>query len=247
MIIEVCAGSVADCLTAQQVGANRIELNSALHMGGLTPSLATVHLAQKKVSLPLICMVRPRGGGFCYSELEKEEMFLAATQFLTAGVAGIAFGFLHENGTIDYVATKRMIELCNAYHAESVFHRAIDCTADYRNSVEQLVALGCTRVLTSGGEATALKGSANIYQIQKEFDKKIEICMGCGVTAENVSELIQQTAIQQIHGSFKEWCTDPTTTMKEVSYRYSPNGDYEAVSPQQLKKAIDNIRGINHG
>ncbi|MGY3725598.1 copper homeostasis protein [Granulicatella balaenopterae] len=247
MMIEVCAGSLTDCLTAQELGASRIELNSALHLGGLTPSLATVILAKQKVFPPIICMVRPRGGGFCYSDLEKDEMFLAAKQFLEAGVKGIAFGFLQSDGTIDQVATKRMIKLCNDYQAESVFHRAIDCTTNYQESIAQLVNLGATRILTSGGKANVRQGVDNLRHIQKDYGNQIELCIGCGITPENVCELIEATTIRQIHGSFKEWQTDPTTSNQYVSYRYSEQGDYDAVGSHKLAKAINNIRGNTNG
>ena len=136
-IVEVCAGSIEDCLIAQQEGAHRIELNSALFLGGLTPSLGTLKtVIDKGVTLPIICMVRPRGAGFCYTQEEFESMMLDAKLLLEAGASGLAFGFLKEDKTIDWNRTKQMIALCQQFHAESVFHKAFDIVPDVYEAID---------------------------------------------------------------------------------------------------------------
>lgn len=124
--IEVCAGSYEDCLAAARGKADRVELNSALALGGLSPTEATLRLVKRDTDLKVICMVRPRGAGFHYTEVERKVMMAEAKSFLENGADGIAFGFLNADGTIDVEATKEMIDLIHSYNKEAVFHRAVD-------------------------------------------------------------------------------------------------------------------------
>lgn len=241
MLIEVCAGSLKDCLVAQQSGANRIELNSGLFLGGLTPSLATLILAKKEVSIPIICMVRPRGAGFCYDDYDKKVMFHDAKLLLENGADGIAFGFLNGDRTIDEVSTKQMIDLIHSYGKEAVFHRAIDCVEDIIGSVETLITLGCNRILTSGGQPTVDKGKSVLKQLQQRYGNTIEFVMGGGVHADNITELAQYTNINQCHGSFKGWYDDNTTSTKSMSYRYIDKDVYDGVDEYKLKKFINSL------
>lgn len=238
-LVEVCAGSVLDCVTAQEAGAHRIELNSALYLGGLTPSLAMLQLAKANVTLPIICMVRPRGGGFCYHELEKDTLFLDAKALLESGADGLAFGFLTKTQAIDLASTKRMIDLCHQYNKEAVFHRAIDCCHNIVEATQQLIHLGCDRILTSGQRATAQEGVECLAQLHSQFGNQIEWCMASGISSQNVQHLIETTGIQQVHGSFKCWKQDPTTTNGTISYQYSPNGDYEACDIDELERIVN--------
>ena len=117
-VIEICAGSYQDCITAFKAGAKRVELNSALSAGGLTPSIATLKRVKKETSLKVICMVRIRAAGFCYDKEDIELMLEQAKLLLENGADGIAFGFLNEDGTIHKTATKQMIDLIHFYHKE---------------------------------------------------------------------------------------------------------------------------------
>ena len=172
MTVEVCAGSIADCLIAERSGADRIELNSALFLGGLTPSIGTLQkVLESGVSLPIVCMVRPRGAGFCYTKEEFESMLIDAKLLLEAGAKGLAFGFLLEDRTIDWNRTKQMIELCQKYHAESVFHKAFDLVPDVDSAIEGLINLGCTRILTGGQQAHIEKGNPALKRLASSLRK----------------------------------------------------------------------------
>ena len=157
-IIEICCGSYEDAINAYRGGAKRIELNSALYLGGLTPSIATLELIKRNTDLEVICMVRPRDAGFCYSDLEKKQIFAEAKALLERGADGLAFGFLTEDRTIDLESTQKMVNLVHSYGKTAVFHRAFDCVKDEKTAINELIKLNVNRVLTSGLKATVIEG-----------------------------------------------------------------------------------------
>lgn len=242
-IFEVCAGSVQDCINAQLGGADRVELNSALCLGGLTPSLAMLKLVKEKTSLKVICMDRPRAAGFCYDDVEIETMFEDAKILLENGADGISFGFLNSDATINVTETKKMVELIHHYQKEAVFHRAFDCVADPIQAIKLLIACGVDRILTSGLQPTAPQGISAIAKLQSEFGNQIELLAGSGIHADNIRTLKEQTGIHQFHGSCKEWCKDPTTTVGNVSYAYHESDDYDCVSLEKVKCIVQELRG----
>ena len=242
-LFEVCAGSVQDCINAQLGGADRVELNSALHLGGLTPSLAMLKLVKEKTSLKVICMDRPRAAGFCYDDVEIETMFEDAKILLENGADGISFGFLNFDATINMTETKKMVELIHQYQKEAVFHRAFDCVDDPMHAIKQLIDCGVDRILTSGLQPTAMQGASVLEKLQSEFGNQIELLAGSGINANNIRALKEQTGLHQFHGSCKEWCKDPTTTVGNVSYAYHESDDYDCVSLEKVKSIVQELRG----
>ncbi len=242
-LFEVCAGSVQDCINAQLGGADRVELNSALHLGGLTPSLAMLKLVKEKTSLKVICMDRPRAAGFCYDDVEIETMFEDAKILLENGADGISFGFLNSDATINVTETKKMVELIHQYQKEAVFHRAFDCVDDPMHAIKQLIDCGVDRILTSGLQPTAMQGASVLEKLQSEFGDQIELLAGSGINANNIRALKEQTGLHQFHGSCKECCKDPTTTVGNVSYAYHESDDYDCVSLEKVKRIVQELRG----
>ena len=242
-LFEVCAGSVQDCINAQLGGADRVELNSALHLGGLTPSLAMLKLVKEKTSLKVVCMDRPRAAGFCYDDVEIETMFEDAKILLENGADGISFGFLNSDATINVTETKKMVELIHQYQKEAVFHRAFDCVDDPMHAIKQLIDCGVDRILTSGLQPTAMQGTSVLEKLQSEFGDQIELLAGSGINANNIRALKEQTGLHQFHGSCKEWCKDPTTTVGNVSYAYHESDDYDCVSLEKVKSIVQELRG----
>ena len=242
-LFEVCAGSVQDCINAQLGGADRVELNSALHLGGLTPSLAMLKLVKEKTSLKVICMDRPRAAGFCYDDVEIETMFEDAKILLENGADGISFGFLNSDATINVTETKKMVELIHQYQKKAVFHRAFDCVDDPMHAIKQLIDCGVDRILTSGLQPTAMQGATVLEKLQSEFGDQIELLAGSGINANNIRALKEQTGLHQFHGSCKEWCKDPTTTVGNVSYAYHESDDYDCVSLEKVKSIVQELRG----
>ena len=220
-VIEICCGSYEDALNAWRGGAKRIELNSALYLGGLTPSVGSLRLTKKNTGLKVICMVRPRGAGFCYSKEDFETMKADAQILMKNGADGIVFGCLNEEGEIQVEQTKEIIEIIKKYGGEVVFHRAFDCVKDPFKSMETLIDMEVDRVLTSGLKAKAMDGIELIGELQKRYGDKIEILAGSGINASNALEMMEKTGIHQVHSSCKGWREDLTTTGEEVSYSYA--------------------------
>ena len=167
-IIEVCCGGYYDALQAYKGGAKRIELNSALHLGGLTPTIGSLILTKQNTDLKVICMDRPRSAGFHYDEIDFETMKADAHALMRNGADGIAFGCLDAEGNIDVEQTRQIIEIIRNYHGEVVFHRAFDCVKDPYQSIEILIDLGVDRILTSGLKAKAMQGKDLIRDLQKK-------------------------------------------------------------------------------
>lgn len=238
-MIEICAGSYQDCITAYKGGAQRVELNSALSVGGLTPSIATLKRVKKETFLKVICMVRIRAAGFCYDKEDIELMLEQAKLLLENGADGIAFGFLNEDGTIYEKATRQMINLIHSYHKEAVFHRAFDITKDPYQAIETLIDLKCDRILTSGQKSKAMQGMELIKDLQEKYGQQIEILAGSGMNHKNIQEMKNYTKIKQVHSSCKGYRIDPTTSNDSVSYSYIDNtNQYDVVELDLVEKLV---------
>lgn len=238
-VIEICAGSYQDCITAYKGGAQRVELNSALSVGGLTPSIATLKRVKKETFLKVICMVRIRAAGFCYDKEDIELMLEQAKLLLENGADGIAFGFLNEDGTIYEKATRQMINLIHSYHKEAVFHRAFDITKDPYQAIETLINLKCDRILTSGQKSKAMQGMELIKDLQEKYGQQIEILTGSGMNHKNIQEMKNYTKIKQVHSSCKGYRIDPTTSNDSVSYSYIDNtNQYDVVDFDLVEKLV---------
>ena len=238
-MIEICAGSYQDCITAFKAGAKRVELNSALSAGGLTPSIAALRRVKKETSLKVICMVRIRAAGFCYDSQDIELMLEDAKFLLENGADGIAFGFLNEDGTIYEKATRQMINLIHSYHKEAVFHRAFDITKDPYQAIETLINLKCDRILTSGQKSKAMQGMELIKDLQEKYGQQIEILAGSGMNHKNIQEMKHYTKIKQVHSSCKGYRIDPTTSNDSVSYSYIDNtNQYDVVDFDLVEKLV---------
>ena len=244
--VEICTGSYADCMAAFHGGADRVELNSALSVGGLTASVAVLRRVKKETTLKVICMVRPRAGGFCYDEAETKIMMEEARLLLENGADGIAFGFLHADGTVHRERTLQMSELIHSFGKEAVFHRAFDVTKDPFQAMEVLLSCKIDRLLTSGQRAKAMQGAELIAQLQDRFGDRIEILASSGVNAQNTGELLARTGIRQVHSSCKGYRLDPTTASEHVSYAYLDDAhamEYDVVEETLVRALIDALSG----
>lgn len=210
ILIEVCCGGINDALTAVECHCDRIELNSALELGGLTPSLSVLRAVKQVSGIPVCCMVRPRGNGFCYSDEEFEVMKQDARLLLENGADGIVFGFLNEDSSIDIKRTREMVQLIHP--REAVFHKAFDNTPDKFIAVKQLIDCGVDRILTSGGASypDVEAGFPVLHQLISEYGDRIQILPGGGVRQHNVRQIITATSCRQIHMTAKHMAVDPS-------------------------------------
>lgn len=200
--IEICVDSLQSALSAQNGGADRIELCDNLIGGGTTPSLGMIELARKYLAIDINVMIRPRSGDFCYSPLEIEVMKKDIEIAKKYGVDGIVIGVLKPNGEIDVNRMKELIELSRPLTV--TFHRAFDMTRDPFESLEILIDLGVERILTSGKESKAVEGINLIKELVKRAEDKIIIMPGAGINEENIREIINNTGVREVHLSAKK-------------------------------------------
>jgi copper homeostasis protein len=203
MKIEICAGSVQSVIEAEKGGASRVELCDNLFEGGTTPSAATIEIASNSVYIPVYVMIRPRGGDFLYSDREliimKRDIFYAKK----FGASGIVIGLLTPEGAVDENRTKEIVCHAKELGMGTTFHRAFDMTANPRKALESVIAAGCERILTSGGENKAVDGRALIKELVTAAAGRISIMAGSGINPENARDLIEYTGVEEIHISGK--------------------------------------------
>lgn len=203
ILFEVCCGCTEDAVQAERGGADRIELNSALFLGGLTPSIGALEAVKAQVKIPVMCMVRPREGGFCYTAFDYDTVCRDALALVRAGADGVVFGFLNDDGTVDAARCADFLGRVRAENpeVETVFHRAIDVVPDVFAALDTLTALGVTRVLTSGQRASAPQGAETIRKMLAHAAGRIDILPGGGVNAGNVRGFIAETGVKSVHAS----------------------------------------------
>lgn len=198
ILLEVCVDSVAGLDAAVAGGADRIELCAALSEGGLTPSAGLMHAAAK-APVPVYAMIRPRGGHFCFSAAEAQVMLHDIAAARAAGLAGVVLGAATPAGALDTALLAQLTAAAGGLG--TTLHRVIDTVRDPAQALDQAMALGFERVLTSGGARTAPDGTAQIAQLVAQARGRISIMPGAGVTADTVAELVATTGVQEVHAS----------------------------------------------
>jgi copper homeostasis protein len=215
--LEICTASAEDCAVAEQSGADRVELNCALMLGGLTPSLGALREARAAIRIPLIAMIRPRAGGFCYSASDFKVMQRDVGATLAEAADGIAFGILTPNGTIDLERCRQIVKL--AAGREIVFHRAFDVVTEPLTALDQLIDLGVRRVMTSGQETSAYNGAANIAQYLRHAAGRVEILPAGGINRFTVADVVSRTGCDQVHASLSSTSKDRSVAARpQVSF-----------------------------
>lgn len=238
LLIECVACSADDCVEAEAGGADRIELCSALMLGGLTPSLGTLLEARAATALPIVSMVRPRAGGFCYTDREFATMLRDAEVAIEAGVQGLVFGVLTEDGQVDEPRCRELVT--RAAGRDTVFHRAFDVVPDPIHALETLVKLGVTRILTSGRERQAVAGASVIRDLARQAAGRIDILPGGGIREHTVAAVLERTGLRQVHlGPFT---VRPDTSgranpeLNFSSHTIPPEGEYPLVDREALRR-----------
>lgn len=244
-IFEACCGSAEDVIEAARGGANRVELNSDLFHGGLTPTVGSLRVAKKHTQIPIMCMVRPREGGFCYTDTEFEVMLSDAEALLSNGADGIVFGFLHEDGTVNRERTARMLTVIG--NKTSVFHRAIDVTPDVFQALDVLMELKVTRVLTSGQKPTVPQGAELIRKMIEYADGRIEILPGGGIDISNVAWCREKMKTDMLHAAVHRIAYDESCSHNPAIYFggaiYPPEDRFSITDARGIAELCRNARG----
>ncbi len=241
--VELCAGGIDDVQVAVDCDIPRIELNTGMAVGGLTPSPGLVHESRRIYSGTIVAMIRPREGGFCYSDMEFRQMLVDARLLIDAGCDGLAVGFLHADGTLHQ---DRCAEFRRQFSdAALVFHRAFDVVRDSHEALQQLVEIGFNRILTSGRMPSALDGADEIRRCRERAGSRIEILPGAGIRAENVMRLLGETGCDQIHTSARVRCEDTSTHANPAihfgSEESSSPGGYNGASREELERLLAEV------
>ena len=249
ILIEVCCGSVDDAVEAAGGGAARVELNSSLFFGGLTPSLGSIIETKRRLDIPVMVMIRPRGGGFCYTEAEMAVILRDTEWAVEHGADGIVFGILTEDGSIDMDRCRQVLEL--TWDRETVFHRAFDVTPDPLEALEQLIELGFTRVLTSGQEKSVAEGAVLIKKLIAQARNRIEILPGGGIRPHNVRRIIEQTGTTQVHlAAFKQRIDRSVQNQLHITFGGSlqpPEDRYDLIDRNVIRSVSDLLKSSNNG
>ncbi len=241
ILIEVCCGSVDDAIEAAKGSADRIELNSSLFIGGLTPSLGSIIETKRRLNIPVMVMIRPRAGGFCYTQAEMAVMLSDAKLALEHGADGLVFGILTPDGSID---TERCLQILELTHGrQTVFHRAFDVTPDPLKALDQLIALGFTRVLTSGQQRSVTEGIELIKKLINHASDQIEILPGGGIRPHNVRTIIEQTGTNQVHlSAFGQQLDKSTLHRPHITFGgalHPPEDRYDLIDSTTIQSISD--------
>ncbi|MFC5435188.1 copper homeostasis protein CutC [Rhodanobacter umsongensis] len=233
MMLEIAANSVASALAAQDGGAGRVELCTALELGGLTPSHAQIALARERLRIPLHVLIRPRAGDFLYSDLECETMQRDIEACAALGCDGVVLGVLDAEGKVDMPRCRALIAATGALGV--TFHRAFDLARDPLSSLDDLIQLGCERVLTSGAQASAWEGAALIRRLVELAAGRIVVMPGAGVDAGNIGKLHEITRATEFHASAKR--------QHPSGMRWQPEL-LQDMQDGELRSDVEQIRGM---
>jgi copper homeostasis protein len=247
LLMELCTGGIDDVCLAAQFGVDRIELNSGMAVGGLTPSASLAATARRAFAGPIVAMIRPREGGFAYSKHEYLQMLNDGELLIAAGIEGLATGFLTSEGTVDLERCRKIRALFPK--ATLVFHRAFDVTPDFDIAIRQLIDCGFNRILTSGGKPTALEGSSILKRIHVIAAGRIEILPAGGIRASNILDVIKRSACNQFHTSAREIVSD-RSTQHNLSLSFGlpgqNNGSYGRASTAQIEELLTVVKRMRH-
>ncbi|MCT1526540.1 copper homeostasis protein CutC [Sphingobacterium hotanense] len=199
--LEICANSLSSAKEAQLGGASRVELCQNLENGGTTPSYGQIKLVREALEIGVHVLIRPRAGDFLYSDDEFAEIKEDILYCKEAGCDGVVIGILTKDGGVDKVRMQELVDLARPMCV--VFHRAFDRCAEPLKSLEDIIELGCDRILTSGLKNSAWEGRELIKALVDKADGRIEIMPGAGIDESNVKAIIEFTGVRCVHSSAK--------------------------------------------
>jgi copper homeostasis protein len=209
ILLEISVECVETAAAAERGRADRIELCSNLSVGGLTPDLALLRAVREEIQIPIFVMIRPRAGDFVYSPAEFTQMKKSIAEAKDSGADGLVFGILKAKGTVDIERTRQLVDLAKPFPV--TFHRAFDACQDLLQALEDVVWCGASRILTSGGAASALEGVDNVAMLVAAAGQRVTIVPGAGINAGNVLQLAVATRARESHSGLSTMLPHPQT------------------------------------
>ena len=237
--LEVIAFDLFSCLVAENAGAHRIELCANPHEGGTTPSFGMMRMARKASSIQLFPIVRPRGGDFLYDKAEFLSMIEDIKIAKNEGCDGVVIGMLKKDGAIDIDACHDLIHHANGM--EVTFHRAFDRVNDQQKALEDIIKLGCTRILTSGGYPTAMEGKDQLQQLVSLADNRIKIMVGSGIRSSNIKEIQSHTKASVFHASARKTVSSMMNYQHASMHELLEKISIDEQEVRLLRSALDEI------
>lgn len=238
MLLEICASNYQSALNAQNAGAHRIELCSELAVGGITPSYGLLKKVMEELMIPVMVLIRPRSGNFVYTDDEFDIMKRDIQLCKELGCAGIVSGVLKNDFTIDLETTKALVEL--AQPMSFTFHRAFDHVKNPEEAIQELAAIGVSRILTSGQHPSAMEGIENLKAYQRIAGASLIILPATGINKENCSAFAKAN-FNEIHASATEIIEQTTRTLVPMNSLKFIQENIEVISdPNQIKAILKN-------
>lgn len=232
-MLEVCVDTIDGVLAAMKGGAGRVELCSSLSEGGLTPSAGLMHEAAK-LSIPCYAMIRPRSGLFHFSPAEEQIMLADIAMARQADLAGVVLGAQTRSGALDDAVVARLAQASGPLG--KTLHRVIDVVPEPLTALETAIDLGFERVLTSGAEPEAPQGVDLIARMVKQAGGRISVMPGCGLTAQNVAEVMRATGVREVHAA----CNAPVSRQRAFS-DFDPPGGRFVTSESEVRAMVNSL------
>lgn len=245
-LLEVCADSVQSAIAAQEGGADRVELCSALAIGGLSPSLAMFRQVKENTDLKIRVLLRPRFGDFCYDEYEFRVLKEEVMQFRELGADGVVIGILKEDGTLNTEQMEKLVDA--AGDIKTTMHRAFDVCRDPYETLEQCVSLGIDTILTSGQRGSAWEGREMLAELVRRADGRIDILAGAGIGPDVIGKLAKYTKVSSFHMSGKKVLDSSMKFRREGVPMGLPGfSEFEIwqTDVTQVRKAADILRDLS--
>ena len=239
-MVEVCANGVESCIAAQEGGADRVELCAGIPEGGTTPSYGEIKVARRVLTtMRLHVIIRPRGGDFLYTELEVERMAEDIGVCRQLGVDGVVFGCLNADGTFDLEKNRYLVECSRGMSVTC--HRAFDRAVNPEQALEDVIALGFDRILTSGQQPKAEQGIDLLAKLNRQADGRIILMAGSGVTEQNIRRIREATGLTEFHFSGRESFGSSMQYVNPNLYMGRPGANEAALDYTTARRVSDTI------
>jgi copper homeostasis protein len=244
LVVEVCVDSVESALRAEEGGADRVELCDNLLEGGTTPSAGAIAVARQRLGIRLHVIIRPRGGDFCYSETEMAIMTRDVAMARQLGADGVVIGALRSDGSVDTSAARVLVEAARPLSV--TFHRAFDMARDPYEALDDVIALGCDRLLTTGQEPSILEGLELVAELVRRAGDHIVVMPGGG-NERNIAKVAAATGAREFH------VTGTTSISSLMTHRNPrvfmggelrpPEYDRQVTDPESIRRLRERAEG----